>query len=322
MHGVFLDTATMLPDELDFTALRATLPSWAFHDNTSPADVSARIAQAEVIVTNKVVITGEHMRANPQLRLICVCATGMNNVDLQAAEVAGIAVRNVTHYATAGVAQHTLALMLGLATQWHRYARRVDAGDWAKSPMFCLMDLPATELAGKTLGIVGAGDLGTQVGRLGEAFGMDVVLAQLPHRNGTLGGAAIWPRLPWLEFLRACDFISIHCPLTAETRDLFNASALATMKSTAFLINTARGGIVNEPALLDALRNNRIAGAALDVLAQEPPPANHPLIAAQLPNLIITPHNAWASRECRQRLLDGVARNIRAFLADDGGQPR
>lgn len=319
MHGVFLDTATLQPDELDFTGLRATLPSWTFHDNTTPADVSARIAQAEVIVTNKVVISGEHMRAIPQLRLICVCATGMNNVDLQAAADAGIAVRNVTHYATAGVAQHTLALMLGLATQWHRYARRVEAGDWAQSPMFCLMDLPVIELAGKTLGIVGAGDLGTQVARLGEAFGMDVVLAQLPHRSDAVRGTSIWPRLPWPEFLHACDFISIHCPLTQETRELFDAQALAAMKTTAFLVNTARGGIVNESALLDALRNGRIAGAALDVLVQEPPPAKHPLIAANLPNLIITPHNAWTSRECRQRLLDGVARNVRAFCADNPG---
>ncbi len=319
MHGVFLDTATMQPDELDFTGLRATLPSWTFHENTAPADVGTRIADATVIVTNKVVINGEHIRANPQLRLICVCATGINNVDAQAVQEAGVAVRNVTHYASAAVAQHTLALMLGLATQWHRYARRVEDGDWAQSPMFCLMDLPAIELAGKTLGIVGAGDLGTQVARLGEAFRMDVVVAELPHRAGSARGALAWPRLPWNAFLPACDVISIHCPLTPETRDLFDARALAAMKPSAFLVNTARGGIVNEAALLDALREKRIAGAALDVLEQEPPPRDHPLIAARLPNLIITPHNAWTSRECRQRLLDGVTRNIRTFCAENPG---
>jgi len=318
MHGVFLDTATMKPDELDFSGLRAALPSWDFHAATAPGDVPARMAGAAVIVTNKVVISGEHIRANPQLRLICVCATGVNNIDMQAAAEAGIPVRNVTHYASAAVAQHTLALMLGLATQWHRYARRVEDGDWAKSPTFCLMDLPAVELAGKTLGIVGAGDLGTQVARLGEAFGMDVVLAQLPQRPPSTGTAP-WRRLPWPEFLATGDFISIHCPLTPGTRGLFDAAALAQMKRSAFLVNTARGGIVDEAALLAALRAGRLAGAALDVLAQEPPPADHPLVAARLPNLIITPHNAWTSRECRQRLLDGVARNIRAFCQAGAG---
>jgi glycerate dehydrogenase len=320
MHGVFLDTATMQPDELDFSALRAALPSWDFHPDTAPHAVLARTAGAQVIVTNKVVISAAHIRANPQLRLICVCATGVNNIDLQAAAEAGIPVRNVTRYASAAVAQHTLALMLGLATQWHRYARGVEDGDWAKSPMFCLMGLPAIELAGKTLGIVGAGDLGTQVARLGEAFGMDVVLAQLPQRPGVAAATSPWPRLRWREFLAACDFISIHCPLAPETRDLFDADALAQMKRSAFLVNTARGGIVNEAALLAALQAGTLAGAALDVLAQEPPPADHPLIAARLPNLIITPHNAWTSRECRQRLLDGVARNIRVFCQEHAGR--
>jgi glycerate dehydrogenase len=321
MHGVFLDTATMRPEELDFSELRATLPTWNFHERTAAEETAGRIARAEVIVTNKVVISAEHMRANPQLRLICVCATGVNNVDLGAAAAAGITVRNVTHYATAAVAQHTLALMLALATQWHRYARAVENGDWAKSPMFCLMDFPVIELAGKTLGIVGAGNLGTQVARLGEAFGMRVVLAQwTPRASGAGGrGESHWLRLPWAEFLPACDFISVHCPLTDTTRDLFNADALAAMKHGAFLINTARGGIVNEAALLHALRAGRLGGAALDVLAQEPPPADHPLITAGLPNLIITPHNAWVSRECRQRLLDGVARNVSAFTASTAG---
>ena len=320
MHGVFLDTATMRPAELDFAALRAALATWDFHERTAPAETAARIAGADVVVTNKVVITADLIRANPQLRLICVCATGTNNIDLQAAADAGIAVRNVANYAAAAVAQHTLALMLGLATQWHRYHAAVQAGAWAKSPMFCLMDFPVIELAGKTLGVVGAGDLGTQVARLGEAFGMDVIVANLPHREGNAPrGQLPWSRVGWHEFLPACDFISIHCPLTPDTRDLFDAGALRRMKRTAFLINTARGGIVNEGALLAALREGWIAGAALDVLTQEPPPADHPLIAAHLPNLVITPHNAWVSRECRQRLLDGVTSNIGAFLADNPG---
>lgn len=316
MHGVFLDTDTLRPGELDFSALRASLASWDFHARTAPDETAARIADAEVIVTNKVLVTAEHIRANPQLRLICVSATGTNNVDVHAAAEAGVLVRNVANYASASVAQHTLALMLALATQWHRYHADVLAGEWAKSPMFCLMTHPVVELAGKTLGIVGAGDLGRQVARLGEAFGMDVIVAQLPGRE--VRGQPSWPRVPWPEFLAACDFLSVHCPLTDDTRDLIGTAELSRMKRSAFVLNTARGGIVNEAALLAALQDGTIAGAALDVLAQEPPPADQPLIATKLPNLIITPHNAWVSRECRQRLLDGVTRNIRAWLAESG----
>lgn len=314
MRGVFLDTDTLRPEELDFSALRATLDDWDFHPRTLPDETAARIVDAEVIVTNKVLITADHIRENPQLRLVCVSATGTNNIDMHAAAEAGVLVRNVANYASASVAQHTLALMLALATQWHRYHADVLAGDWAKSPMFCLMTHPVVELAGKTLGIVGAGDLGRQVARLGEAFGMDVIVAQLPGRE--VRGQSSWPRAPWPDFLPACDFLSVHCPLTDDTRDLIGVVELARMKRSAFLVNTARGGIINEAALLAALQQGVIAGAALDVLAQEPPPADHPLIAAKLPNLIITPHNAWVSRECRQRLLDGVTRNIRAWLAE------
>lgn len=317
MHGVFLDTATMRPDELDFSALRASLDSWDFHAATTPEQTAARIAGADVIVSNKVLVTADLIRANPQLRLVCVCATGTNNVDLPAAAAAGVLVRNVANYAAASVAQHTLALMLGLATQWHRYHDEVLAGDWARSPMFCLMHHPVTELAGKTLGIVGAGDLGRQVARLGEAFGMDVIVAQLPGRE-PVRGQSPWPRVGWHEFLPACDFLSIHCPLNEQTRDLVGADELRRMKRSAFVLNTARGGIVNEAALLAALRDGAIAGAALDVLDREPPPADHPLIAARLPNLIITPHNAWVSRECRQRLLDGVTRNIVSWRRETG----
>lgn len=310
MHGVFLDTATMQPDVLDFRALRASLDSWDFHERTTPEQTTARIANADVIVSNKVLITAEHFRANPQLQLVCVCATGTNNVDLDAARAAGVEVRNVANYAAASVAQHTLALMLGLATQWHRYHAAVQRGDWAKSPMFCLMDYPVSELAGKTLGIVGSGDLGTRVAQLGEAFGMEVIVAQLPGRESAVRGQQRWPRLPWPEFLTLADYVSLHCPLTPHTRGLIGENELRAMKPGAFLINTARGGIVDEAALLVALRDGQIAGAALDVLEREPPAADHPLLAAGPPNLIVTPHNAWISRECRQRLLDGVTRNI------------
>ena len=314
MHGVFLDTATLHPGDtpdLDFARLRAALPHWTFHDRTAPGEVAARIAAADVVVTNKVVLDAALLQGAPRLKLVCVSATGMNNVDLAAAQAAGIPVRNVTGYAGASVAQHTLALMLGLATQWHRYAHAVEQGDWARSPLFCLMHLPVVELAGRTLGIVGGGNLGRQVGHLAAALGMHVQLAQLPGR--ATATPAPWPRVPWAEFLRSSDVVSIHCPLTDETRGLFGAGALRAMKPTAFLVNTARGGIVDEAALLTALREGWIAAAATDVLAQEPPAADHPLIAARLPNLVITPHNAWVSRDSRQRLLDGVAANIEAW---------
>lgn len=317
MHGVFLDTATLRPDEIDLAPITRTLSRWTLHERTAPAQTAARIADANIIVTNKVMIRREHIHANPQLRLICVSATGVNNIDTATAAECGVVVRNVENYATVSVAQHTFALLLALATQWHRYHAAVQAGAWSRSDMFCLMDHPVTELAGKTLGIIGAGDLGLAVARLGEAFGMHIVLAQLPGRTSHTSSS--YQRLPLDDFLASSDVISIHCPLTEATRDLLGATELARMKRGAFLLNTARGGLVNEAALLDALKNHRIAGAALDVLTREPPAADHPLLCAQLPNLIVTPHCAWVSRECRQRLIDGVAHNIRAFLMENPG---
>lgn len=309
MQGVFLDTATLVPDELDLSALTHTSPDWSFHDTTAPEQVAERIAGAAVVVTNKVVLDRSAIEQADALRLVCVSATGTNNVDLEAARERGIPVCNVTGYATDSVAQHTLALMLGLATQWHRYDADVGGGAWSRSPVFTMMHYPVVELAGKTLGIVGYGTLGRAVGALAKALGMRVLIC----RSLRPGAAAQTGRVALETLLAESDVLSLHCPQTPETERLIDRDRLATMKPGALLINTARGGLVDPLALREALESGRLAGAALDVLEQEPPPADHPLLREKPGNLIITPHNAWVSVECRQRLLDGVIANIQAW---------
>ncbi|WP_062815572.1 2-hydroxyacid dehydrogenase [Alcanivorax sp. NBRC 102024] len=309
MQGVFLDTDTLNPDEMDFAALEALMP-WTFHPLTRPEERVARLQDAQVVITNKVVLDAAILKACPSLKLICICATGTNNVDLEAARERGITVCNVSGYARASVAQHTLTLMLSLATRWHQYDRDVKAGAWSRAAQFCLLNHPIMELAGKTLGLIGHGDLGREVARLAEALGMQVLVAESFQRHGGQSG-----RVTLAELLPQADVLSLHCPLTTQTDKLVNASFIAQMKPGAFLINTARGGLIDEPALADALRSGHLGGAGLDVLSSEPPPADHPLLAEDIPNLIITPHNAWGTRECRQRLLNGVVENIRQWQA-------
>ncbi|WP_066962418.1 D-2-hydroxyacid dehydrogenase [Microbulbifer sp. Q7] len=304
MRGVFLDTLTMKLEELDTAALKNALDQWDFFETTSPEQAAERIANADVVITNKVVLDRQLIESAPNLKLICVCATGTNNIDLDAAAEKNIPVKNVTGYTGASLAQHTLALILALATRWHQYHADVRNGSWATSPVFCRLDYPVIELAGKKLGIIGYGDLGQKVAQLGQALGMDVLVAE------SFSGAQKAGRVPLSQLLAESDVISLHCPLTPATDQMVDAAFLAAMKPSAFLINTARGGLVDEKALLAALHNGDIAGAALDVLSVEPPPADHPLLADDIPNLIITPHNAWISRESRQRLLDGVVDNI------------
>lgn len=313
MQGLFLDTATMRPDALDFGGLCATLDHWQLNDATPANALHAALAEVDVVVSNKVVLDEAALAAAPALKLICVCATGTNNVDLAAAARRGIPVCNVTDYAGPSVAQHTLALMLGLATRWHEYAADVREGVWSRSPMFCLMQRPVLELAGKQLLLVGRGVLGQAVADLAMALGMRVTFA-----------ASLDPQAPedparpaLMEALPHADVVSLHCPLTTATERLVDAEFLGRMRSSALLINTARGGLVDEPALAQALREGTLGGAALDVLSQEPPPLDHPLLARDIPNLIITPHNAWISDDSRQRLLDGVAENVRRFVAGE-----
>ena len=313
MRGCFLDAGSM-GDALDWTALTDTLDDWTWHHNTEPAEVGERLRGVDVAVTNKVVLDAGTIAAADALKLISVAATGVNNVDLQAAADHGIPVLNVSGYGTPAVSQHVLALMLGHATRWAAYDAAVKRGAWAQSEFFCFLDYPIEELDGQTLGIVGHGELGGAVARLAEAFGMTVLVSERPGADDVRPG-----RVAFDDVLTRADFISLHCPLTPETEHLIDAAALARMKSNAFLINTARGGIVDASALIAALREGRIAGAALDVLDQEPPPADHPLLDPSIPNLVVTPHSAWASRGARQRLLNQIAANVRAFRAGDTG---
>lgn len=313
MLGVFLDKDTVDNNDLDFTGLEAALPAWRWHGVTVPHEVIPRIAEAEVIVSNKVRLDEAALRAAPDLRLVCIAATGTNNIDLDAARRLGITVSNIRAYATPAVVQHVFALMLALSAKLLEYHAAVREGRWQRTTRFCLMDYPIREIAGKTLGIVGYGELGQGVARVAEAFGMEVLVAQRP------GGPAQPGRLPLHDLLPRVDVLSLHCPLTPETRGLIGERELALMKPDALLINTARGGIVDEAALVHALRNGRLGGAGTDVLSVEPPTEGNPLLAPDIPNLIVTPHTAWASRESRQRAVDQVADNIRAFLA---GTPR
>ena len=308
MRGVFLDALTMKLGELETSALDSSLNQWEIFETTSPEQTAARIAEADVVITNKVVLDRELIEGAAHLKLICVCATGTNNIDLDAAAERNIPVKNVTGYTGTSLAQHTLALILALATRWHQYNDDVRDGRWSASPIFCRLDYPVMELDGKVLGIIGYGDLGQKVARLGEAFGMRVLVAD------SFTGESKPGRVSLDRLLAESDVISLHCPLTEPTEGLVNRDFLSAMKTSAFLINTARGGLVDEAALVSALQSHEIAGAALDVVSVEPPPADHPLLAANIPNLIITPHNAWISRESRQRLLDGVVSNITATL--------
>lgn len=307
--AVFLDTATLDMGDLDLSAITTTPFDWRLHPTTAAEQTLERVRDATLVVSNKVVLDRPLLEQLPQLKLICVSATGTNNVDLQAAAERGIAVTNVTGYGTATVAQHTFCLILALTTRLLEYQAAVRRGDWQRSDMFCLMDYPIREIAGKTLGIVGYGTLGKGVARIAEAFDMQVLLAQRP------GGKPQAGRLPLHELLPQVDILTLHCPLTPETQNLIGSAELALMRRDALLINTARGGIVNEQALADALRQGVLGGAGVDVLTREPPADDNPLLQSDIPNLIVTPHNAWASREARQRLLDSVTENIRDYLA-------
>ncbi len=310
-RGVFLDLASLSPADLDLQDLEATGVNWTLHQASSRELLTERLRGMQIAVSNKVMLDADTLARADALQLICVAATGVNNVDIDAARAHGIQVRNARGYANASVAEHVFALLLALRRRLSEQTIAAADGRWRDSDYFCVLDHPTRELAGCTLGIIGYGELGRAVARLGECFGMRILLAQRP------GGAPREGRLPLPELLAASDVVSLHCPLTEHTRNLIDAATLRHMRPDALLINTARGGIVDETALLQALRQGHLGGAALDVLAEEPPRARNPLLEAQLPNLIITPHVAWASREARQRLVAELAANIRCFLKGD-----
>ncbi len=307
MKAVFLDADT-LGNDVDLSPIKEVTGNLLLHGRTTAEQVQERIRGFDTVLVNKVVLTRAHFEACPELRTIAVVATGLNNIDRQAADDHGIAVMNVTNYGRSTVAQHTMALILALATRLLDYDRDVRAGRWADSDMFCLMDHPIMELEGRTLGVVGYGDLGRGVIERAKAFGMNVLLGARPGQpTGERDGIT---QLPMDELLKQADVVSLHCLLTEETRHLIGERELAMMKSSALLINTSRGGLVDEQALADALRKGTIAGAGFDVLTEEPPRNGNPLLAGDIPNLIVTPHSAWASREARQRIVDITARNL------------
>lgn len=307
MKAVFLDYESLDKNDLDFSQLNAAFDELILYPSTKTEQVLARVEHADVIISNKVLINAETIAQSKQLKLILISATGTNNVDLDAAKSKGIVVCNCQGYGTSAVAQHTLTLMLALATSLLKYDRAVKEREWNKSPIFCLLDFPVVELSGKTLGIIGYGALGQAVAKLAEAFGMQVLVGALPSRPQHQA------RIPFADLLPQVDFLSLHCPLTDETRDLIDAQALDAMKKSAFLINCARGGIVDEQALADALRQGKIAGAATDVLSVEPPKQGNVLLAEDIPNLIITPHSAWGSVDARQRIVNQMVENFEAF---------
>ena len=278
------------------------------YDTTSPEETVTHLQDTTIAITNKVLIDAEVIRKIPSLELICVAATGTNCVDLEAASQAGIPVCNVAGYSTASVTQHTLGLLINLATGMHRYAS--EAEDWSHSPIFTRLDYPIIDLAGKTLGVVGLGTIGKSVASAATGLGMEVIALA---RDGASEGNI--KRVPSPAFYAQADVVSLHCPLTPVTENIINSETLAWMKPSAFLINTGRGQLVNECDLAEALKTGVIAGAGLDVLTEEPPSPTHILLDPDVPNLIITPHTAWASEGSRKKLVEGIVRNISAYLA-------
>lgn len=307
MNIVVLDGFTLNPGDLNWEQLRSLGPC-AVYDRTLPAELLGRAADADILLTNKTELTAGTLQSLPKLKYIGVLATGTNVVDLAAARARGIPVTNVPAYSTKSVAQLTFALLLELAQHAGHHAQTVREGRWTRSTDFCYWDFPLIELDGLTLGIVGFGRIGRAVGELGSAFGMKVLAC-----TRTAGSAPPFASFVELETLfRKSDVVSLHCPLTPQTANLVNARRLSLMKPTAFLLNTSRGPLVDEPALADALNSGRIAGAALDVLSKEPPRADNPLLTAR--NCLITPHLAWATRAARSRLMTIAVENVRAFL--------
>jgi glycerate dehydrogenase len=308
---VVLDGYTVNPGDNPWTPL-AELGELEVHERSQESETVARAADAEIVLTNKVLLDAATLAVLPKLRGISVLATGVNAVDLSAASARGIAVCNVPSYSTSSVSQHTIALLLELCHRVGLHDASVHAGEWQRSPDFCYWKSPLLELSGKLLGIVGYGAIGRRVAAAARALGMDVCAARLGS-VAKMGATDDVERLSVDELFRRSDVISLHCPLTAETKMLVSQARLASAKASALLINTARGGLIDEAALAAALDQGQIAGAALDVLSSEPPASDNPLLAAK--NCVITPHVAWTSLPARQRLLKVTVDNVRGLLS-------
>jgi len=308
MKAVFLDFATLGPG-LDVSAMRALLPELAVFDITDAGQVAERIRDAEFVLINKVRLSGEILKNSPKLKFIGLTATGTDNVDLEVAKQCGIAVCNIRAYCTQSIVEHVFGCLLNLTHSLGQYNAAVRAGEWQKSADFCLMIYPIRELSAMTLGIVGYGDLGKGVADAARAFGMEVIISARPGADTVNDG-----RVSFDELLQRSDVISLHCPLTDATVGLFGETEFRKMKSEAILINTARGGLIDSAALVSALSNADITAAALDVLPQEPPVEGNPLLDYDGPNLLMSPHIAWASNEARQAAVDQLTATVAAFL--------
>ena len=305
---VILDGYTMNPGDLSWDELEK-LGKLTVYERTAAKDVLERSKNATVIITNKVVFSNEIIKELPLLQLICVAATGYNSIDIKAAKKFGVKVANVVGYAAPSVAQHVFAQILRIRNDIHLHNLAVQEKKWSQNPDWSFTEKKIVELSGQTMGIYGLGMIGTKVAEIALAFGMKVIATRKDNKKPTIDGVKL---VEFEKLLQKSDVLSLHAPLTEENTGILNETNLAMMKSSAILINTGRGGLINEEELKWALENNKIAYVALDVLSEEPPPEDHPLFG--IDNCIITPHMAWASFESRQRLLHGVVQNVWSYL--------
>ncbi len=307
---VFLEQDSLPGTDLSaWHQLPLTLQCYA---STAAAEVLVRALPADILVVNKVQLNAEMLAQLPKLKLICVTATGVNNIDVTAAQQLGIQVCNARDYALQAVPQHAMALLLSIVNQVLPYQQAIQAGRWSRSSMFCLLDHPIRQLAGQTFCVLGYGGLGQATAQLAAAFGMKILIAERPDATSVRSG-----RVSFRTALAQADVLSLHCPATAENYHLFNAERLGWLKPNAILINTARGSLIDSVALAAALRNGQLAAAGLDVLDVEPPPADHPLLAADIPGLLLSPHVGWASQQAMQTLISQTTENIQAYLAGE-----
>lgn len=313
MKIVVLDGYALNPGDLGWNEFEQC-GELKVYERTSPDEILQRAIDADVLMTNKTPIREDVIRKLPRLKFIGVLATGYNIIDIESANERGVVVSNIPDYGSYSVAQLTMALLLELCHHVQRHSDSVRDGKWAASKDWCYWDYPLVELAGKTMGIIGFGNIGQKVGEMASSFGMNILASARNHRDQSHRNNFRWSSIP--DLLEQSDVVSIHCPLTPETKGLINATSLRKMKQTAFLLNTSRGPIVVDKDLADALNQGVIAGAGIDVLSVEPPSKDNPLFAAR--SCIITPHIAWATKEARSRLMAMAAENLKAFL---GGHP-
>ncbi len=311
MKAVFLDYGTM-GSGLDVSGLEDLVDEFVVYDDTTDEQIAERIADFDIVFTNKIRLNADLLENAPRLKFIALTATGTDNIDTDFAAKHEIGVANIRDYCTQSVAEHVFGVMLTLTHSLNRYHNAVRAGEWQQSTDFCMLNYPIRELSALTLGIVGYGALGHGVAGYVREFGMQVLISARPGTDSIPED-----RVRFEDLLGEADIITLHCPLTEETRNLFGSKQFRAMKKDAILINTARGGLVDSQALVDALTNGEIAAAAVDVLPKEPPVDGDPLLDYEGPNLIVTPHIAWATDTARQNAIDELAANTRAFLAGD-----